>query len=127
MGTLHISIPFAGEESLFKKAYVCTENGMVTGNGTDTEFDTEAVYYTKFYLVRTDDGRYYVYACTTGYSDHTSTDVYALTGTKPIHIGSYDAPSDGFCSPDSFYVTSRVDLLDTHFGCRCQQRRNSGG
>ncbi len=103
-------------------------------NGEDYYVDDVWAFVAEPVLVRTDDGRTYLYVQLTEENDYRTIDVYDLTAGEPSYAGSVDAgiapegTSEGYAEegwftgqitdPDSFCIENRIQLLSTMSGIR---------
>lgn len=76
--------------------------------------------FTEAYLMRTEDGRSYLYAASSGDNDYSLMDVFDLNGETPVHLGTVnDTPQRHLLSsPGNFTLYTRLDALGTYNGRR---------
>lgn len=113
----------AGEEFFgIDEFYICYDDVPVSMDGDEWAFDVIP------FLVRTEDGRTYLYAEFEEEGDRGLVRVYDLNGEEPVFAGECEDWLAGryLEDPSLFEMTRRFDLLGTHSGVRSFEVSESG-
>ena len=104
-----------GYATSFIISYDGQEYDTVTLKGTE---DYISSYQSYGYVIRSEDGRYFLYLQNFGEGDQSYLQVFALTEDGPVFVGAEGLSMDGQerteLDPDSFLMSSRFDILGTY-------------
>ena len=104
-----------GYATSFIISYDGQEYDTVTLKGTE---DYISSYQSYGYVIRSEDGRYFLYLQNFGEGDQSYLQVFALTEDGPVFVGAEGLSMNGQerteLDPDSFLMSSRFDILGTY-------------
>lgn len=106
-----------GEPDYFSTVTVSTGRG--DGDLKSTEYQLQGGF-TEAYLMRTEDGRSYLYVESWGDNDYRLMEVFDLNGETPVHAGTVgDTPKGHLLSgPNNFTLYTWMDALGSYNGRR---------
>lgn len=109
-----------GEPDYFSTVTVSTGRG--DGDLKSTEYQLPGGF-TEAYLMRTEDGRSYLYVESWGDNDYRLMEVFDLNGETPVHAGTVGDTPKGhlLSSPDNFTLYTWMDALGSYNGRRRYQ------